>query len=288
MIDQQTASKPRAAAGIPAPFLNPVSFPSALAEFVHLSSLQNFPKQIFEGKEPYSWHVFEDFLTPEGFAELHRSFPSLERFEKHEGLERGYGQRPHDRFYLAYEESAYHPAGYQGKGVIRRKELSPAWQQFLEELEDHPYQNFIRSVFGAAAVKLRYAWHVSTSASEVCPHLDDKTKVGLHNFYFNTAEDWEESWGGHTLVLGGLKRKTRSPDFSDFASVTAVPFLSNRSFFFINSPHAWHGVKSLVSPPGKYRRLFCMIFEVPENKKKNLLREFVRLFKGQKKYPGMR
>lgn len=262
--------------------------PSGSRGFINPASLQDFPRADFKHKDPYPWHVFHRLLTSEGFSKLYLNFPALESFEKHEDLERGYGQRPHNRFYLAYQNSPYHSKEYHGKGVIQYEELPSAWQRFLEELEGKAYQDVVKSVFGTSDFQTRYAWHVSVSDSEVCPHLDDGTKLGLHNFYFNTSEDWQEAWGGHTWVLGGLKRKTKNPDFSDFSVATPLPFLDNRSFFFRNSPAAWHGVQTLASPSGKYRRLFSIIFEVLENKPKNRLREWFRSFTGQKKYPGMR
>ena len=253
--------------------------------YINDSLLQTFSKQAFESKKPYPWHDFHHFLTPEAFEELYQSFPPLGLFEKHEGLERGYNQRPHDRFYLAYRQSNYHPSSYRGKGVVQHSELPPAWRSLIEELESPKYQNFMKAALGIPRFITRYAWHVGVSGSEVSPHWDVMTKVGLHNFYFNTSKDWDLAWGGQTLVLGGLKRKLKNPDFSDFEKTTAVPFLDNRSFFFKNTPWGWHGVKPITCPSGKRRLLFSVIFEASPSFAERILQATARIIP-KKTYPG--
>ncbi len=225
-------------------------------------------------------------MTPEGFKELYRSFPPLELFEKHEGLERGYGQRPHDRFYLAYGQSVYRPPGYRGQGIVQHPGLPLAWQRLIEELEGPKYQNFVKASLGISRFVSRYAWHVGVSGSEVCPHLDVMEKAGLHNFYFNTSQDWDLAWGGETLVLGGLKRKLKNPEFSDFEKIEAVSFLDNHSLFFKNTPQGWHGVRSIQCPSGKFRRLFCVIFETPPRFVERIRRSAAKIFVPRKKYAG--
>lgn len=260
----------------------------ATQKFIDVHSIAKFPKETFKARAPYPWHAFQGFLTLEGFRKLYESFPPLERFEKHENLERGYGQRPHNRYYLAYEESSYHPQSYRGRGVVKNGELPDAWQEFIEELEGSGYQNFVKSALGVSRFEARYVWHVAVNDSEVSPHLDVLEKAGLHMFYFNTSQDWDPSWGGSTLVLGGLKQDVKNPDFSDFEESTAVPFLDNSSFFFRNQSHAWHGVRALTCPQGKRRRLFSVIFETPKHPARKILRVAKRLLLRQKKYPGER
>lgn len=233
--------------------------------FINHELLKNFPVAEFRSRRPFPWSNVREFLTPEGFNELRRDFPPLELFEKHQNIERAYGQRPHNRYYLAYETSIYHREDHPAGGVLNREQLPGAWQQFIEELEtSEAYRDFIKQVLEVPAYSVRYAWHAGFTGSEVSPHVDAAEKFGTHIIYFNTSEDWDPQWGGGTVVLGNRRTNAMNPDFTEFETVTAAEMLDNCSFLFKNTPEAWHGAPALTCPPGKYRRLFNVIFEVPE------------------------
>lgn len=224
--------------------------------------IEKFPFEQFQQRKPFPWIDFEKFLTPEAFQTLHHDFPSLALFEYHENIYRK-GQRPHNRYYLAYEVSVYNqPDGKPTAGVVRKNDLSESWQGFLEELEHGTlYRPFIQKALGSQNFFIRYAWHIGKSSNEVSPHMDASSKLGTHIFYFNTSADWQAEWGGQLVVLEGKKVPGMAPDFHDFAKETAVSNMDNHSFFFKNSNDAWHGVKALECPEGKYRKLFNVIFE---------------------------
>jgi hypothetical protein len=223
--------------------------------------LDSFRFDEFESRTPFRWTSIEHVLTPEAFATLLRDFPPLSLFAWHEGQPRIHGQRPQDRWYLAYESSPY--PNYEG--VVRRSDLAESWQAFIDELEtDRAYRDLIARCLGRDDVKVRYAWHVGVSGSEVSPHVDDPRKAGTHIYYFNTADDWRDAWGGATLVLDDKHTPALNPDFSEFGAKTVVPTVGNRSFLFRNQPDAWHGVEALTCPEGSHRRLFNVIFEIPD------------------------
>lgn len=233
--------------------------------FINYDLLEEFAVEQFRSREPYPWANLQGFLTLEGFARLHRDFPPLGLFEEHRGINRDYGQRPHDRYYLAYQTSIYHPGEQPEKGVIRREHLPGSWRAFMDELEtSERYHEFVRRALGVEAFQTRYAWHLGFRGSEVSPHVDSRDKLGTHIIYFNTSDEWDPSWGGETLALGGRRTEAMNPDFSDFSTSAAVHVLDNGSFLFKNTPEAWHGVRPLTSPPTKFRRLFNVIFERPD------------------------
>ena len=232
---------------------------------INYELLTSFQQKLFIQNRPFPWYNFNTFLTEEGFNRLLQDFPSIELFEKHQGLERIYGQRPHNRYYLAYKTSVYHQIEHRDRGIIDYKHLPQSWQTFIEELEtSRIYQDFIKSLFEVADFEIRYAWHIGVTNSEVSPHKDAEQKIGTHIFYFNTDDDWEPSWDGSTLVLGEKLKNVMNPDFNDFTTVIPTQFTNNHSFLFKNTPNAWHGVKPLTCPEGKYRRLFNVIFEFPQ------------------------
>lgn len=241
-----------------------------MPQFLDEQAMREFPAESFTQRSPFPWNDFSQLLTPEGFQALYKDYPSLDLFEAHRGLERPHGQRPHDRYYLAYEHSIYGHMDHKEAGEVGHGDLPPIWQAFMDELKtSEPYHAFIENLLGIGPLTARYAWHVGINGSEVSPHRDSDNKVGTHIFYFNTHEDWDESWGGSTLVLAGKKVSTLNPDFSDFGSETASDILDNHSFLFKNTPEAWHGVRTLTCPEGCYRRLFNVIFHAEDGKRKS-------------------
>ena len=232
--------------------------------FIDYRLLDLFDADGFRRREPFPWFNLHGFLTPEGFRALYDEFPPLSLFEYHNNIQRAYGQRSHNRHYLAYESSIYHKAEAES-GVVRRGQLPAAWQRFMDELETGGrYHDFVRRALGVAAFSTRYAWHVGSTGSEVSPHVDAPEKLGTHIIYFNTSDEWHPEWGGTTLVLGGKRTAALNPDFADFATTDAAEIVDNHSFLFKNTPHAWHGASALTCPPGSYRRLFNVIFETPQ------------------------
>ena len=227
--------------------------------------MQTFDTTAFTGRSPFPWYNFQSLLADDAFARLCNEFPSLDFFETHEGLPRDHGQRSHDRYYLAYEETVYQNVDRDQKGIIRHHQLSPTWQAFMTELQtDSGYREFICRLLGVETFTARYAWHVATAGRSVSPHLDSVRKIGTHIFYFNTSQDWRAEWGGSTLVLSGKTYEGLNPEISDFDKVEAAQITDNRSFLFKNQPNAWHAVDTIDCPPKTYRRIFNVIFEFPE------------------------
>ena len=213
----------------------------------------------FRATQPFPWASFNRFLTPEGFSALCTAFPDRDAFEKHTNIPKPHGQRPHNRYYLAYERSIYHRRVGPTEGVIKHDDLPLAWQKFLTELEGKGYRQFLQASLGVSDFHVRYAWHIGVAGSEVSPHVDASNKIATHIFYFNGSHEWLPEWGGDTLLLGGKRIAAMNPDFSDFDQAIAIPFLDNAGLLFANAPQAWHGVRELRAPEGKHRRLFNVI-----------------------------
>lgn len=233
--------------------------------FIDYELLRRFDAEGFRGRAPFPWHNLRGFLTEEGFRALYDEFPPLELFEYHSNIQRAYGQRPHNRYYLAYESSIYHREQSAEGGVVRHDQLPPAWRRFMDELETSgEYRDFARRALGVEDFRTRYAWHVGSHGSEVSPHLDAPEKLGTHILYFNKSGEWDAAWGGATLVLGGKRTAAMNPDFSDFSTRDEARITDNHSFLFKNTPDSWHGATALACPPGSYRRLFNVIFETPQ------------------------
>jgi hypothetical protein len=231
--------------------------------FIDYELLRTFDADGSKNRAPFPWHNLRGFLTAEGFRALYDAFPPLELFEYHNNIRRAHGQRPHNRYYLAYENSNYRKD--TESGGVRHDQLPAPWQRFMDELEtSDAYDDFVGRALGVPAFITRYAWHVGSQGSEVSPHVDASEKLGTHILYFNRSDEWNPEWGGATLVLGGKKTKSMNPDFSDFDTRDEARIVDNHSFLFRNTPDAWHGASALTCPPGSYRRLFNVIFETPQ------------------------
>lgn len=225
------------------------------------------------------WQGIEDLLTPVGFRTLSDEYPSLDQFEKHEGLPRANGQRPHDRYFLGYKASRYHKPGYRGPGIAFPEDLSPAWRRFLAEIEGPDYREFLSNILGTDDFSLRCAWHMGMSGAEVSPHRDSLRKLSIHLFYFNAPEVWNAEWGGELLILDDCLVDLENPEFSDFREVVPVSTIGNRSVLCRNGPDAWHGVKPLHCPEGYYRRLFAVVAMVPDSMKRKLALQVRRMLR---------
>jgi hypothetical protein len=216
------------------------------------------------------YHFFENLLTGKGYEKLVDGFPRLEQFEKHEGRQRSHGQRPHDRYFLGYQSSRYHPKDYRGNGIAQPKDLSNSWRAFLAEIESQDYMSFLEETLGTDEFTLQYAWHMGMTGAEVSPHRDTLQKLSIHLFYFNPVGIWDTGWGGDFLILNGLKVARKNPDFGDFTEVVPFQTQGNRSLFLKNGPEAWHGVRPLRCPDGQYRRLFTVYARAKLSKRKRL------------------
>jgi Rps23 Pro-64 3,4-dihydroxylase Tpa1-like proline 4-hydroxylase len=213
-------------------------------------------------KDLFHWGEMSQFLPQELFDDLNDSYPDLDKFDKHTGIQRIHDQRPHDRYYLAYSRSIY-GSNKTNNGVIEYEELSEAWKVFVDEiLHSGEYHDFIRGVLGVEEFDIRLAWHMAFNGCEVSPHLDAVAKYGTHLFYFNTDKDWKNEWGGGTVLMEGKRVEAMNPEFTDFDhQIVESSIINNKSFIFQNSDASWHGVKRINCPEGIYRRIFTVVFE---------------------------
>jgi hypothetical protein len=200
----------------------------------------------FRSQTPFPWTNPEGLLRPEGFDELRESLPDLATFERRFGMERKFGQRPHDRLALEWTEDL---------------ELSAPWTEFVAELHGDRYGRWLRDMFGVEPIHLGLHWHYTPRGCSVSPHCDSKHKLGSHIFYFNTKDDWDPSWGGETLVLddGGRFDRRSAPEFDEFDHTIASEAIGNRSFLFHSTGSSWHGVREVTCPEGRYRKVLIVL-----------------------------
>ena len=211
-------------------------------EYLNRDCLAGTAPEAFRAQQPYPWLSMQKTLTEEGFASLCDNLPELSLFRRDQGVSRGYGQKPHDRFSLHY---------FAGLS------LPQPWLEFLAELQGEAYQNFLHRMLGPGSFLLTFEWHYAWQGCSVSPHCDAARKIATHLFYFN-QEDWRPEWGGQTLILdSGRRFRTHSaPGFEQFQVAASSEPCGNNSLLFQRTPHSWHGVRPLDCPEGVMRRLF--------------------------------
>lgn len=198
------------------------------------------------------------------FNELLRHFPSKSMFECSEGLERPFGQRPHNRFSLAFKKNIYsdlsnHQKSKEGRGVCEENDLMPIWRDFLAFLVSDAYINFLSDFFKTSNFEQRFAWHIMGQGQDLSPHVDSPNKLGAQLFYFNSPEDWKNEWGGNTLLCLNKLIEQNAPELSDFSKIVSIDNLKFGSMIFINNDDAWHSVKKISAPNGFERRVMMMV-----------------------------
>ena len=206
----------------------------------------------FRNKTPFPWLNEQGFLTQEGFVQLTSNMPDISKFEKQFGVDRLYGQKTHDRWELIYRREL--------------KELPEIWHEFINELLSAPYCSFLQKMLGIKSFSLKFHWHYSTGGGNLSPHTDSPNKIASHMFYTNTVADWDESWGGQTLILDdqGLMDYKTAPEISSFTDVRKVKTLENYSLLFQRTDHSWHALEEIKCPEGSLRKVFTVIVYPPK------------------------
>jgi hypothetical protein len=214
--------------------------------YIDVEKLEAIDPKTFESSKPYPFANPADLLTPEGFDRLCGEMPDLELFEKEVGVERPANQKPHDRYSLEYRP---------GLPVPR------PWREFIEELRGDRYRLHIAKLMGGRKVVFRFHWHYTPAGCWVSPHADAVREHGSHLFYFNDPSEWDPSWGGETLILddGGRLDYLSAPEIEDFDGEIACSGIGNYSAIIRRTDHAWHAMRPLTCPEGRFRRVFIVI-----------------------------
>ena len=202
--------------------------------------------QTFRNRSPYPWCNPQGLLTEPGYRRLLQTLPDVSMFTRAFGIQRAHGQKPHDRFSLEYRSGL---------------DVAEPWHEFVKELRGAEYERFLRRLFGRGGLSLTFHWHYTPRGCSVSPHCDAVHKLGSHIFYLNTADDWEPTWGGETLILddGGRFKRSSAPDFAEFDQAFAGETLGNRSLLFQRQGNSWHGVREIRAPEGCYRKVFIVV-----------------------------
>ncbi len=234
---------------------------------MNLAVLDSIDPKAFQAQNPFPWINPQHIIQEQRFKELLQNLPDIAHFRAFFGKQRKHGQASHNRYVLDYEEGMPLPA---------------PWEQFITELRSEVYRNFVCILLGVKDVRFRLHWHWTPNGGEVSPHCDSKGKIGSHIFYLNSDNDWQEDWGGATVILDDKGRlPTRSaPSFDDFEIEHPAQTRNNHSLIFGRRGNSWHGVHRINCPENHYRKVFIVVFE-EHRPLRTTIKRVQRLLKGK-------
>jgi len=214
--------------------------------YLDVQQLDAISARTFRDARPYPWVNPVGLLRPEAYQRLLESLPPVSQFEPLFKVTRKHGQQSHDRYALEYAPSL---------------DVAPCWHELVGELRGPVYRRFLQRMLNRRFFSLRFHWHYTPDGCSISPHCDSKTKFGSHIFYFNTAADWDASWGGQTVLLGdgGRLQAKSAPRFEDFERVITAETLDNRSLLFGRNEQSWHGMREIHCPEHAMRRVFIVV-----------------------------
>ena len=220
-----------------------------IMKYLNFDTLNKIDAEKYRHNKPYPYIEISAPLYDDAYRLLVQSAPDdLSLFEKQFGIERGYGQKFHDKYYLLYSDST---------------PLSQPWKEFVAELYSHEYRRFIESLFNIKRnnYDMALSWHYMPRGTQITPHCDTKKKIGSQLFYLNTSEIWKSEWGGQTLALDdeGERDWRSGPKISEFKNFFQSKSVNNNSFIFTRTDHSWHAVDELKCPDGYLRKMFSVV-----------------------------
>ena len=213
--------------------------------YLDLDRLQSIETGTFQNASPFPWINPMGLISDEGYQALITTLPDPNRFNKSFGRPRRHGQASHDRFSLNYREGL---------------DVSNDWHSFIAELNGSGYRSFLQRMLGIDKFDLTFHWHYTPNGCSLSAHCDAEWKYGSHIFYLNTPDDWQEEWGGQTLILddGGSFSHKSAPAIDDFKNIIPSTAMGNSSLLFQRTDHSWHGMYPLKQPDGVLRRVFIV------------------------------
>ena len=223
-------------------------------QYLNPKVIDGVSAEAFQQNKPYPWAHMQDTLTQEGWDQLRATLPDMADFQRMVGVKRSYGQAPHNRGILHYQDGM---------------QVAEPWKKFIEELNGSAYASFLRRMLGVSTeteLILTLEWYYAWQGCSVSPHCDARRKLATHIFFFATDEDWPREWGGDVLMYDDERRyKAHSaPGFDDLKVAAALDLRKNGSLLFQRTDHSWHGVRPLTPPnPDVYRKLFIVTVNIP-------------------------
>ena len=200
-------------------------------------------KQQSLSSDPYEWGFVNGLYSATDAEALASTYPR-DHFKTVEGND---GEK-------TYEYEARSLIHMGAARPTHPEKLSAAWQRFAYDLLSPAYRESMTQMTGRDLSKAQIEANLFhyTPGSWLGPHLDLKTKIVTHVFYFNKS--WDLADGGCLTIL-------RSSNISD-AVTQILPIVGNSSVL-IRSEKSWHAVSRVVDSCTRSRRSVTVTFYYP-------------------------
>ncbi|MEA2080778.1 MAG: hypothetical protein U9P00_13175 [Pseudomonadota bacterium] len=110
-------------------------------DYLDYKQLNRIKSRDFRTRKPFPWANPQGVLKEDAFHHLIERLPDISMFENRHGHSRDHGQKGHNRYSLEYNESL---------------NVAPRWHEFVKELHQHRYRQFLRRLYGFRPMKLTF------------------------------------------------------------------------------------------------------------------------------------
>jgi hypothetical protein len=191
--------------------------------------------------EPFPHVVIDSFLPQEIFSKITEALNSLKNLEDIkkkfstyiESNKEVYGDKD-------LNETLKLPINILGGEEIKKKFKNLLNIDHITSLTDEPnYGGY-------------YPFHIMRKGGLLGSHVDhshsDKGKLHIANSIYYVSPEWEDSWGGETLLLNSSGTKI----------LKKIPFKPNRLVLFVHSAKSFHAVSKISCPDNIRRNTYYM------------------------------
>jgi Rps23 Pro-64 3,4-dihydroxylase Tpa1-like proline 4-hydroxylase len=194
-------------------------------------------------RTPYDWAFANQLFSAKDSRSLVATYPR-DHFKTVKGYD---GEKGYE-----YEARAIIQLGSSVTPFFN--DLSEVWRRFVQDLLSPDYRAGLSRLTGLDLMSVpmeAYVCHFGPGAW-LGPHLDLKTKILTHVFYFN--ESWQPADGGCLNIL-------QSSNMSD--SIAEISPVVGNSSVLVRSNNSWHSVSKVVDGCRTSRRSMNVIFYHP-------------------------
>lgn len=202
---------------------------------INLDSLKSQSVNSF----PYKWGQLNDNFHKSAFQKLGSTFPN----GKFEHQQRGNSEKNYNMY---------------NRNLVNRnllsddvEDLNDVWTELARELNSLEYREALGSLVDEdiRALEMDAIFWQYDKGCWLDSHVDKYEKLVTQIFYFN--DSWEETWGGHLLILN-------SNDIKDIHK--KITSNINSSAVIYRSDNSWHAVEEVDSTAQEPRKSLQVIF----------------------------
>ena len=207
-------------------------------------------KEKFHNNKPYPHIVIDNFLSKEFFSEIEMDTNKIDH-------------KNGKKFLTDLEKN---------KWISKNTFLPKKIKLIIDELnKDYWIENLsklskINNVFSTQVGNTELAnYHEMENDGYLGPHVDhsddpDTGNPHVLNFLLYLSKEWDEKWGGSTLLYNDKGKKI----------LNEIKYVPNRAIIFLHTPYSFHGVKKIVNNKNKRLSIYVDYYSSSKDPYKNI------------------